>query len=215
MTAATIHILEKSIQIEAMEVPVKEVVDFFRTVSPEERPFLLQKAIEVGVFCLERGRTAQDTEFVKRKVTELLAHVEQAVTAIPAKAEEALIRQMGTNDGQVLNPVRVLVDNASSETAKRIVELKSLLKDDLDPKNSQSTLGTALQSLRDLLNPTNTQSIQSALDRAVHLATAENGVLGRASRAKSSWRSKSRTSCRSVDASGTEELTKGLSPVSI
>jgi len=68
------------------------------------------KAIEVGVFCLERGRTAQDTDFVKRKMTELLSQVEQAVVDIPARTEKTLLRQIGADDGQVLSPVKKLVN---------------------------------------------------------------------------------------------------------
>ena len=82
-------------------------------------------------------------------------------------------------DGQVLSPVKKLVNDASSETTKRIGELRSLLSDELDPRNAKSTLGSALQSLRDLLNPKNSDSIQSALDQAVYKATAENGVLAK------------------------------------
>ena len=79
---------------------------------------MLMKAIEVGVFCLERGRTAQDTDFVKRKMTQLLSQVEQAVVDIPARTEKNLLRQIGADDGQVLSPVKKLVNEASSETAR-------------------------------------------------------------------------------------------------
>lgn len=158
MAQGSVEIRESSIRIIQLEVPVREVADFLRSIPPEEHNFMLMKALEVGVFCLERGRTAQDTDFVKRKISELLTQVEQAVISIPAKAEQTLVQQMGTADGQVLSPVKKLVDNASSETAKRINDLKALLSEDLDPKNAKSTLGNALQSLRDLLNLKNTES---------------------------------------------------------
>lgn len=173
-----------SIRIVDLEIPGKEISEFFRAIAEEERTFMLLKAVEVGVFCLERGRTAQDAEFVKRKIGELLSQVEQAVTDIPAKAEEALIKKMGTADGQVLNPVKKLIDDASLETGRRVAELKSLLVDDLDPKNTRSTLGTALQSIRELLDPKNTESIQGILDQAVTKATADNGVLAKAVKAQ-------------------------------
>jgi len=180
MARGSIEIGQNSVRIIQLEVPAKEVADFLRAVPVEEQGFILTKAIEVGVFCLERGRIAQDTDFVKRKISELLTHVEQAVVGIPAKAELALVQQMGTFDGQVLSPVKKLVSDASSETTKRINELRSLLSDELDPRNAKSTLGGALQSLRDLLNPKNSDSIQSALDCAVNKATAENGALAKA-----------------------------------
>lgn len=184
MAQGSVEIRESSIRIIQLDVPVKEVADFLRSIPPEEQSFMLMKALEVGVFCLERGRTAQDTDFVKRKISELLTQVEQAVIGIPAKAQQTLVQQMGTADGQVLSPVKKLVDNASSETAKRINDLKALLSEDLDPKNAKSTLGNALQSLRDLLNPKNTESIQSSLEQAVNRATAENGILAKAVKAQ-------------------------------
>ena len=67
MHQAHVEISEDSIQINHLEVPVKEVADFFRSIPPAEHAFTLMKAIEVGVFCLERGRTAQDTDFVSAK----------------------------------------------------------------------------------------------------------------------------------------------------
>jgi hypothetical protein len=180
MDQALVEISENSIHINHLEVPVKEVADFFRSIPSAEHGFTLMKAIEVGVFCLERGRTAQDTDFVKRKMAELLSQVEQAVVDIPARTEKNLLRQIGADDGQVLSPVKKLVNEASSETARRINDLKTLLSEDLDPKSSKSVLGAALQTLRDLLNPKNTDSIQNALDQAVTKATAENGVLAKA-----------------------------------
>ena len=54
------------------------------------------------------------------------------------------------------------------------------MSEDLDPKSSKSVLGAALQTLRDFLNPKNTESIQNVLDQAVNKATADNGVLAKA-----------------------------------
>ena len=184
MSKAAVEVRASSIRIVELEVPLKEVASYFRSIPAEEWVFTLTKAIEVGVFCLERGRTAQDTDFVKRKITELLTEVEHAVTAIPNKAEVALVKKMGTAEGQVLSPVKRLIDEAARESTRRIGELKSLLADDLDPKNAKSTLGGALHSLRELLNPKNTDSVQSVLCQAVAGATTESGTLAKAVKAQ-------------------------------
>jgi len=160
MDQANIEVCENSIQINHLEVPVKEVADFFRSVPQAEHDFMLMKAIEVGVFCLERGRTAQDTDFVKRKMTELLSQVEQAVVDIPARTEKNLLRQIGADDGQVLSPVKKLVNEASSETTRRINDLKALLSEDLDPKNSKPVLGAALKRRNDARAPCGTRTIR-------------------------------------------------------
>src|SRR5258708_35463991 len=140
MDQAHVETSENSIYIHKLEVPVKEVADFFRGIPTVEHDFVLMKAIEVGVFCLERGRTAQDTDFVKRKMTELLSQVEQAVVDIPARTEKNLLRQIGADDGHVLSPVNKLVNEASSETARRINDLKTLLSEDLNPNHSKVVL---------------------------------------------------------------------------
>jgi hypothetical protein len=179
MKPGMIEVEEYSVRVVDIEIPVKEVADFFRTVPIGEREFTLVKAVEVGVLCLERGQTAQDTDFVKRRISELLTQVEGAVTGIPQRAEEALLQKIGSDEGQVLHPIKAVIDQASSETTRRINELKGLLAEDLDPKNAKSTLGSALQSLRDLLNPKNTESIQAVLDQAVARTTSESGVLAK------------------------------------
>lgn len=180
MKTGMIEIDEYSIRVVNVEIAVKEVADFFRNVPADEREFTFIKAVEVGVLCLERGRITQDTDFVKRRISELLTQVEYAVSGIPKRAEEALLQKIGSDDGQVLHPIKSVIDQASFETTRRINELKGLLAEDLDPKNAKSTLGSALQSLRDLLNPKNTESIQGALDQAVAKATSESGALAKA-----------------------------------
>jgi len=114
MRQVHIEVCENSIQINHLEVPVKEVADF-RSIPP---------------------------------------------------AGKNLRRQIGADDGQVLSPVKKLVNEASSETVRRINDLKTLLSEDLDPKSAKSVLGAALQTLRDFLNPKNTESIQNVLDQA-------------------------------------------------
>jgi hypothetical protein len=180
MKTGMVEIDEYSIRVVNVEIAVKEVADFFRNVPADEREFTFIKAVEVGVLCLERGRITQDTDFVKRRISELLTQVECAVSGIPKRAEEALLQKIGSDDGQVLHPIKSVIDHASFETTRRINELKGLLAEDLDPKNAKSTLGSALQSLRDLLNPKNTESIQGALDQAVAKATSESGALAKA-----------------------------------
>ena len=133
---ADVVVTDCSVRIVDLEIPVKEVADFFNSVPQEERPFVMIKAVEVGTFCLERGRTAQDTEFVKRQIDALLSNVEREVSDIPTKTQSALISKLGTQDGQVLAPVRDLLEHVSRETTNKINEVKNLLSQDLDPSKA-------------------------------------------------------------------------------
>jgi hypothetical protein len=72
-------LLDRSVRITELEIPRKDVADFLRTVDEKEIEPTLIQAIEVGVFCLERARMSQDTEFVRRQLDQLLNHVEAAV----------------------------------------------------------------------------------------------------------------------------------------
>jgi hypothetical protein len=180
MTGQTVTVGENSITVSQLEIKVPEVVDFFRTLPDPERVPALVKAVEVGVFCIERGRTAQDADFIKRKIGELIAQVEEAVVEIPTRAEEKLLQSLSTDDGQVLSPIKALIENISSEMTKKIDDLRRVLSDDLDPSNSRSVLGHALRSFQELLNPKNTDSIQHVLGQAVDRTTADNGTLAKA-----------------------------------
>jgi hypothetical protein len=172
-----VKVLDSGILISNLEIPVKQVADYFRSIPANERCFVMTKVIEVGTFCLERGQTAQDTDFVKRQINELLTTVETAVTGIPSRTETALISKLGTEDGQALAPVRHILNQVSEITAARINEVKTLLSQDLDPSKTTSTVGSALQRLRDLLDPQRNDSVQATVQSAVKAVTGKDGEL--------------------------------------
>ena len=163
-----------------LDVPSKDVADFLRDRQPDERVELLIRSLEVGVFCLERAQTAQDTEFVKRQIQILLTDVGDAVKGIPSATQEALLQRIGSDRGQVLEPVATLVTQVSQSMTERVREVQSLLSDDIDPTKESSVLGAALKKIRDLLDPQRTDSIQGALRSAVESATSDTGTLAKA-----------------------------------
>src|ERR1700752_2222695 len=117
-------LLDRGVRITELEIPRKDVADFLRTVDENEVEPTLIRAIEVGVFCLERARMSQDTEFVRRQLEMLLSRVEAAVTKIPETTQKALLEKIGTNDGQVLSPVKAMIDSASSVTSEKVKEVR-------------------------------------------------------------------------------------------
>ena len=102
MTDHKILVYDREIRVQDLEIPRKDVVDFLKSVPDEEREATFIRAVEVGVFCLERARTGHDTEFVRRQVESLLGQVEKATESIPREIEKALVAKVGTGDGQVL-----------------------------------------------------------------------------------------------------------------
>lgn len=92
-------ILERGIRITDLEVPRKDVADFLRSVAEPEAEATLVQALEIGVFCLERARMSQDTEFVRRQLEAMLSRVETALGRIPDDTQKALVEKIGTRNG--------------------------------------------------------------------------------------------------------------------
>ncbi len=182
MSSKSISVTDSGIRVLDLEVRRKDVADFLRAVPEEEREQAFVQAVEVGVFCLERVRTTRDTEFVRRQLESLLARVEQAVGTIPEETRSALVAKIGTGEGQVLAPIHSLVNEVAKTTSDRLNELRNLLAQDIDPGRETSTLGKALKSLRDLLDPGRADSVQGSFEAAINKVTAEDGALAKAVR---------------------------------
>jgi hypothetical protein len=180
MADTRIELSDGGIRIERPDVPSKDVADFLGRVPEPEREVTLLHAIEVGVFCLERARTGQDLEFVKRQVESLINAVRVAVEKIPEETQESLSQKIGTADGQVLAPVQSLVTEVSKAASDKIREVRDLLTQEIDPGNENTTLGKALRTLRNLLDPDRTDSIQGTLAAKIQDVTAGDGTLAKA-----------------------------------
>jgi hypothetical protein len=179
----TLEVLDSGIRISGLEIPRKDVADYFGRIDIHERESVLVRAIEVGVFCLERANNNSDLEYVRRQVEGLLSRVEVAVAAIPEKTQAALIQQIGFSDGQVLAPIKGLISEATKTTTLRLNDVRDLLARDLDPNRETSAIGGVLHSLRQLLDVKRRDSVQATIENAVKSVTEENGALASAVRA--------------------------------
>jgi len=106
-----------------------------------------------------------------------MGEVTLSIEKIPALTQAALMAKIGTDNGQVLAPIRNLVDQATATTAARVREVKDLLAHDIDPSKDSSTLGCALRTLRDLLDPNRSDSIQASVQNALTIITSDDGPL--------------------------------------
>lgn len=119
---------EGGIKIVDLQVKRPDVADFLGTIPPDELEPTIVRAIEVGVFCLERVRMSQDTEFVRRQVESLLSRVETAVAAIPDATQKAVLEKIDTKDGQVLSPVKAMVVRHPKSLPRRSGKFESSSK---------------------------------------------------------------------------------------
>jgi len=176
----SVLLLDRSVRVTELEIARKDVADFLRTLNEDEIEPTLIQAIEVGVFCLERARVSQDTEFVRRQLNQLLNDVEATVSKIPDQTQKALTDKIGTRNGQVLAPVKEMIDAASKLTTDKVKEVRDLLAQEMDPGKETSTLGQALRTIRNLLDPKRSDSVQSTLEHAVKTVAGKDGVLASA-----------------------------------
>lgn len=172
-----IDVLDSGVHIHELSIPRKDVADYLRTVPDNEQELVFVQALEIGVFCLERARQSQDTEFVKRQVESLLVQTERAVQSIPETIEKELLSKIGTAEGQVLAPVQLLINEVSRTSNERLREVKDLLLENIDPAKETSILGKALRTIRDLLDPIRSDSLQGRFTEALKSATTQEGIL--------------------------------------
>ncbi|PYY15945.1 MAG: hypothetical protein DMG60_16260, partial [Acidobacteria bacterium] len=154
---------DQQLRITNLEIDRRDVVDFFTSVPEEERESRFIHAVELGVFCLQRTTLHLDADFYKRQIQGLLEEVEKRLMVLPQRTQEELAKKIGTDEGQVLAPIKNHVNTVFGEGRRRITEIKKLLEGSLDPDKRSSTLGKALHEVRQMLNPQHKDSIQSRL----------------------------------------------------
>lgn len=176
-TQPSILVVDSKVHIVSLDVGRRDVADFFEKIDDQDRENMLTRAIEIGVFCLERAQNTSDLEYVRRQVETLLSRIENAVGLIPTKTEAALLQRIGVNDGQVLAPIKSLIAEVSQTTTVRLNDVRNLLSQDLDPTKNTSTIGKVLQKLLDLLDAERNDSVPATIENATRSITAENGAL--------------------------------------
>jgi hypothetical protein len=180
MAEATVELLERGVRVHHLDIPQPAVADYLRQFPEGERELQFIEAIDVGVFCLERAAATRDLDFVRSQVDAILKEVERAVSGIPDVLEGGLAQKLGAEDGQVLAPIRTMVDTTSRTLTERVNGVRDLLATEIDPDKSTSTIGRALGQLKDMLDGRRKDSVQATLAGAVQSVTGEHGVLAKA-----------------------------------
>ena len=165
------------VRVRELEIRDEALSQRLEPLAEPDRALEMRRIVEVGFYCLERAGSARDLDFVRHQVGSLLHQVDTLVRGIPASLESQLASRLGTGEGQVLSPVVQAVNHATEATHQRIREVESLLKTDMDPASENSQLGRALRSIRDLLDPQRTDSIQGSLGEALRSVTGPEGHL--------------------------------------
>lgn len=165
------------ITVDGLQIHDADVAEYLTRLGPQERTGAFTKALQIGVFCLNRADGTRDIDFVRRQIEALMGEVTRSLEKLPFLTQEALLQKIGTGNGQVLAPVQNLIDQAAASTTARLKEVKDLLAQDIDPGKDSSTLGRALRVLRELLDPKRSDSIQASVQTALGHIASDSGPL--------------------------------------
>jgi hypothetical protein len=173
----TIEVIGDHILIRDWEIHHPEVANYLR-----QLPHLQQQAALVGIFemgfaCLQFAQAHQDTALVEQRMQSLLVEFQQAVRGIAQSFEQELVSQIGVENGQVLAPLKAQINQTATVLTAQVDGVRTLLTQDIDPSKETSVLGNALKTIRDLLNPKLSDSIQGAFDTAIKNVSTEKGTL--------------------------------------
>lgn len=169
-----IEVKGASVRIERLTFSRGDVATYFLTRPKNARPEAAIRALEIGVFCLERVKMAHDIEFVRREIQSLLHEVDSRTKRIAPDIQEQLARKLGAGPGQLLAPIASAVGGAQTTLKQRLDEIRQLL----DPSNKKSDLSQVLEKIRGLLDADRKGSIQDTFREALAALTRENGHLG-------------------------------------
>ncbi|MBC5828457.1 MAG: hypothetical protein GIW99_12395 [Candidatus Eremiobacteraeota bacterium] len=168
---------DSTITLSQVEFQSDVVAHYLSGVSEEDRPKSLVKALEVGVYCLERVSAINDVDFVRARIDRLLKDVQRAALEIPGATGALLASKMGVGSGQLLEPFAVAANDVRRAVDEKVQQVRALLENDIDPKNDRSTLGQSLKEIKSLLDPKHLDSIPCALERACQSLTKGDGEL--------------------------------------
>lgn len=104
-----------------------------------------RRAIELGVICLQRAELGQSLEFVRLEVERLIQASKTAVDGLP----EVLRTKLTAPDGPTAQ-VSSTVLSVQPAIAGKLSKVQQLFEKHLDPRQTETTLGKALQDLRHL-----------------------------------------------------------------
>lgn len=170
---SAVRIEEDIVVLNGLRLEDNHIARFLTGIPEDDRERTVAQAIRLGILCLERVNINQNVDFVKNQVTEMLGVMKTAVGGFGSE----IIAKVGTEKGQVLEPVSKAVIDAKKDLEAKIKSVQDLLINDVDPDRKTSTVAKALQSVKDLVDPQRTDSIQSKLEEAIKSATSEKGAI--------------------------------------
>jgi hypothetical protein len=172
-----IELLRDHIVIRDLAVHYKDGVEYLHQFPPSEYENICRDALELGFVCLQTAQARHSNELVRRQMDTLLMTFETSVTRIAEAYEDELIAKIGTDNGQLLAPLKAQITQTATVLSAQVEGVRTLLNQDLDPRNETTVLGSALRSLALLLDPKRSDSLQGSFSAALATVTEEDGAI--------------------------------------
>jgi hypothetical protein len=166
------------VRLEGITIQNPDVSQYLSQKTQEERAPALIRAIEVGIYCLQRAEVGQSLDFVRLEVERLIQTSSAAVDQLP----ESIREKLAAADGPTAQ-VSAVVVAAQAAIRDKLAEVQQLFERHLDPAKPDATLGKALSSLNNLLDPRRDDSVQKRLDATLQGLAVGDGAIAKAVRA--------------------------------
>ncbi len=174
-TSAQVIVESSSLRIDGVSIRNPDVVQFFRNKPENERLHVLVRAVELGVFCLQRAEVGQNLEFVRLEVERLIQASSSAVKDLP----EAIRGKLSGQDSPTAQ-ISATVNSVQHVVREKLDEVRSLFDTHLDPGRGDATLGKALTAMNGLLDPRREDSVQKRVEATIQSLSGTDGAISQA-----------------------------------
>jgi hypothetical protein len=166
------------VRLEGIALQSPDVAQYLSQKPQGERVPALIRAVEVGVYCLQRAQVGQSLDFVKLEIERLIQASNTAVDSLPDLIRERLAGP----DGPTIQ-VTAAAQMAQGAIRDKLAEVQQLFDKHLDPGKPEATLGKALSAVNNLLDPKRDDSVQKRLDATLQGIAVADGAIAKAVRA--------------------------------
>ena len=166
------------VRLEGITIQTLDVAQYLSQKPQGERVPALIRAVEVGVYCLQRAEVGQSLDFVKLEIERLIQASNTAVASLPDLIRERLAGP----DGPTIQ-VTAVAQMAQSAIRDKLAEVQQMFDNHLDPGKPGATLGKALSAVNNLLDPKRDDSVQKRLDATLQGLAVADGAIAKAVKA--------------------------------
>ncbi|MFN8140425.1 MAG: hypothetical protein U0R49_11570 [Fimbriimonadales bacterium] len=128
---------------------------------------------------LGTGQASKDIDFVRQELHAVVLKTQQAVEGLPEQTAKELQSQLGTEQGQVLHPVKAKLDDVEKRVEAQLKNVETLINEKVDVNNTKSPIAEAIGTVKSLLDPDKKDSIQNQITDVIADVSKHDGALAK------------------------------------